>query len=316
MVPAAHGNDGGGSLRIPASCCGLFGLKPTRGRNPHGPDYGDLLGGLAVEHAVTRSVRDSALLLDVTAGPSPGDPYCAPPKERPYLEETERGPGTLRIGFTARAPFDFPVHPDCRAAVEDAAGLLAEMGHRVEEARPDYDDGELGRAFSVLWSAGCGWAVEYWRRAAAKPAPAAEHFEPFTWAMYKRGLSRTAPEYMLALTAVQRQSRRIAEFFDRFDLLLTPTLAEPPLPLGSLDPAPNDPMTGAHRAAGWACFTSLANAAGIPAMSAPLYWTASGLPVGVQFAAPFGGEDRLFRLAARLEEARPWRGRRPPVFAD
>ena len=191
MVPMAHANDGGGSIRIPAACCGIFGLKPTRGRNPLGPHYGDMFSGLVAEHAVTRSVRDSAALLDATAGPAPGDPYVAPPPARPWLEEVGRDPGRLRIAVTRSAPNGAVVHPDCVAAVDEAAGLAAALGHHVAEAAPILDGQMLTEAFFTLWSAGCAWTVADWaRRTGQTPDPA--RFEPLTWVLHEMGERRSA----------------------------------------------------------------------------------------------------------------------------
>ena len=313
MVPLAHGNDGGGSIRIPASCCGLFGLKPTRGRITMAPGLGDMAAGLGVEHGLTRSVRDSALLLDVTAGPAPGDPYFAAPPARPFIEEVGAPPGRLRIAVSWDTAFDSPVHPDCVRAVRETADLLAELGHEPEQAHPQYDARALAKAYSVLWSSTCVWTVEYWRKRIGLPDPGPEMFEPFTWAMYQRGLSRTAGEYLLAITEIQRVSRQVAAFFETYDLWLTPTLAEPPLTLGLMGSTPEDPLAGGLRAAAFAPFTALCNATGQPAMSVPLFQTADGLPVGSQFMARYGDEAALFRLAAQLEEARPWADKKPPL---
>jgi amidase len=314
MVPAAHGNDGGGSIRIPASCTGLFGLKPTRGRNPMGPDLGDALGGLGVEHAVTRMVRDSALLLDITAGPSTGDPYWAPPIQRPFINEVQADPGQLRIGWSWDTAFGVDVHPDCKAAVKDAVSLLADLGHRVEEAIPEYDAVGLAKAYGVMWGAGCAWGIEYWHRRGLAPEPSPEFFEPFTWAMYERGQKRSAADWLMAVTTIQKTSRQAAQFFVDYDVYLTPTLAQPPLSLGVLTSTKDDPMACGMKAAFWAPYTALANASGQPAMSVPLYWNADNLPIGCHFMSGFGNEAVLFRLAAQLEAARPWKDRRPSVI--
>ncbi len=313
MVPIAHGNDGGGSIRIPASCCGIFGLKPTRARNPLGPDFGDIMGGLVVEHVLTRTVRDSAALLDITSGPSPGDPYWAPPKKRPFLKEVGAQLGKLRIAFTVQAPIGVPVHPDCVLAVQDAAKLCANLGHELTEVSPPTDGIELvNQSFMTVWAAGCASTID----AAAlvtgkKPTP--EQFEPATWAIYEMGRRRTASEYLIAVTILQRFSREVASFFADYDVWLTPTLAQPPLPLGSFDPPPNDPLYAQRRAAEFVPFTPVCNITGQPAMSVPLYWNSAGLPIGVHFVGRCGDEATLFRLAAQLEEARPWAARRPPL---
>jgi len=311
IVPLAHANDGGGSIRIPAACCGLFGLKPTRGRNPLGPHYGDLFCGLIAEHAVTRSVRDSAALLDATAGPGVGDPYCAPAVLRPFSAEVGAEPGQLRIAFTVKAPNGVPVHADCVAAVQEAARLAASLGHEVTEAAPAIDADAVMPGFLTLWSAGCAWSIDHWARQTGR-APAPEHFEPLTWILADMGRRRSAPDLLMALQDLQRVSRDVARFFETYDLVLTPTLAEPPVPLGSFA-ADDDPIHGLRRSAQFVPFTQIANITGQPAMSTPLAWNAEGLPIGTHWMARYGEEATLFRLAGQLEQARPWAHRRPPV---
>ncbi len=312
MVPMAHANDGGGSIRIPASCCGVFGLKPTRARNPLGPHFGDLFSGLVAEHAVTRSVRDSAALLDATAGAELGDPYCAPPPARPFTQEVGADPGKLRIAFTTAAPTGAQVHADCVAAVMDAAKLCEELGHEVEEAAPQLNGEMLVNAFMTIWSAGNAWTVDSLSFAVGRK-PSSEDFEPGTWALIEMGRRRSAPDYLLAVQTLQIFSRRIAQFMQKYDALLTPTVAEPPLPLGSFDSTSDDPMAGMRRAGLFTPFTPICNATGQPAMSVPLYWNADGLPIGTHFVGRFGDEATLFRLAAQLEAARPWADRHPPI---
>ena len=306
MVPMAHGNDGGGSIRIPASCCGVFGLKPTRGRNPMGPDFGDVMSGLVAEHALSRSVRDSAALLDATAGPDVGDPYWAPPVDRGYLQEVGADPGRLRIAFTAKALTDVAVDGDCVAAVDDAANLCSELGHLVEEATLPINAQMLFEAFIVLWSAGTGATLK--ALGAEK-----DQVEPLSWALKEMNDQFTPADYLLAMQTLHAASREVARFFEDFDILLTPTLAEPPLPLGTFDSPADNPMHGLLRAAEFACFTPICNMTGQPGMSIPLYWNSDNLPVGSHFIGRFGDEATLFRLAAQLEEARPWGGRRPPL---
>lgn len=314
IVPMAHGSDGGGSLRIPASCCGVFGLKPTRGRNTLAPLFGDVIGGLVVEHAVTRSVRDSAALLDATAGPAPGDPYHAPPPARPYLEEVGRPPGRLRIAFTTASPTGTPVHPDCVAAVQDAARLCADLGHEVDEQTPALPAQVLTEAFTCVWAAGAGAMLDAMGQLLGK-AVNKEELEPLTRALYEIGQSVPAPRYLNAWTFLQQISRTLAGFMETWDVLLTPTLAEPPAPLGTFDAPPDNPMAPLFRAAEYTPFTPICNVTGQPGMSVPLYWNAAGLPIGAQFIGRFGDEATLFRLAAQLEAARPWAGRRPPIWA-
>jgi amidase len=313
MVPMAHANDGGGSIRIPASCCGLFGLKPTRARNPVGPHYGDLFCGLVAEHALTRSVRDSAALLDVTAGPAPGDPYWAPPPTRPFAQEVGAPPGRLRIAVSTSASNGAPVHPDCVAAVQDAARLAASLGHVVEETEPAVPGDVVANAFITLWSAGCAWGIDDWARRTGR-TPSADDLEPLTVVLAEMGRRRTGPDLLLALQDLQAVSRTVAAFFTSHDVWLTPTLAEPPPPLGSFDD-PDDAFHGLRRSAAFVPYTPLANATGQPAMSVPLFWNAAGLPIGTHWVGRFGDEATLFRLAAQLEAARPWAGRRPPIAA-
>jgi amidase len=308
MVAMAHANDGGGSIRIPASCCGVFGLKPTRARNPLGPDFGDVISGLVVEHAVTRSVRDSAALLDATAGPDVGDPYWAPPPERPFLVEVGADPGKLKIAFATRAATDVKVHVDCVRAVESVATLCADLGHEVEEAALSINGEMVSYAFSVLWAAGCGSTLKALGSTKAQ-------VEPLTWALKEMSDNFSATDYIHALMTLQRIGRDVARFFLDYDVLLTPTLAELPVLLGTFDPPADNPLQPFERAAAFACFTPLCNMTGQPGMSLPLFWNDDNLPVGIHFAGRFGDEATLFRLAAQLEAARPWADRRPPVSA-
>ena len=315
LVPAAHANDGGGSIRIPASCCGVFGIKPTRARNPLGPGLGDMFGGLVSEHVVTRSVRDSAALLDATAGPSPGDPYCAPQAARPFLDEVGVDPGKLKIAFVTTTPTGAAVHPDCEYAVRDAAFICSGLGHEVEEGAPMLDPVKVQKAFMTVWAAGCAWTIDGMSHVTGQPA-GPECFEPGTWALYEMGKRRSAPEYLRAIQVLQAASRQVAKFFERYDIWLTPTLAEPPLPLGSFESPPEDPMRGMQRAGTFAPFTPICNITGQPAMSVPLFWNKDGLPIGTHFVARFGEEATLFRLAGQLEQSRPWSGRKPELSPE
>lgn len=314
MVPAAHANDGGGSIRIPASCCGLFGLKPTRARNPLGPGYGDMMGGLVAEHAVTRTVRDSALLLDATAGPDVGDPYWAPPIERPYVEETRRDPGKLRIAFATRSPVPGDVAPECADAVRDVARLCESLGHEVEEHMPTIDAEKLQSCFINVFGAGTAMQIDALIAEMGRP-PGEGELEPLSVALADLGRQVTASNYLISIMELQKVSRQLAREFLKYDVWLTPTLCEPPLPLGTLDSTPDNPLAGILRATPYVPFTALCNFTGQPAMSVPLVWSDAGLPIGTQFIGRFGDEGALFRLAAQLEAARPWADRRPPVSA-
>lgn len=314
MVPMAHANDGGGSIRIPASCCGLFGLKPTRARNPLGPDFGDMISGLVCEHAVTRSVRDSAALLDATAGPDIGDPYWAPPQKRPYLEEIAQKPKKLRIGFSTDIVIGGQAHQDCIQAVKETAALLESMGHHVEEAAPQVpgEPGALEKSFTVLWTSGIAANIDV-IAALGGITPTADMFEPLTFALYELGQKCSASDYLQALTTLQGVSREIAKAFIDYDVLLTPVLAKPPVPIGTFDAPENNPMEPWIKVVEFAPYTAIFNATGQPAMSVPLFWNKEGLPIGSHFVGRFGDEATLFSLAAQLEQAQPWAGRKPLV---
>jgi len=315
MVPLAHANDGGGSIRIPASCCGLFGLKPTRARNPLGPDLGDMMGGFVAEHCVSRSVRDSAALLDATAGPDVGDPYWAPPQRRPYLEEVVSDPGRLRIAVTTRAPIDAEVDKDCVEAVQDVAKLCQDLGHLVEEATVEVDGPMVNASFVTVFASGGTGAFIRDLAMATGRTPTEEQFEPLTWALYEMSEGIKAADYLLAVGYLQQVSRSVARFMLDYDVWLTPTLSKPPVPLGWLDSPPANPMLALARAGEYVPFTPSCNFTGQPAMSVPLVWNAEGLPIGTQFIGRFGDEATLFRLAGQLEQARPWADRRPLVSA-
>lgn len=333
LVPFAHGNDGAGSIRIPASCCGVFGLKPTRGRTPLGPDIAEAWQGLALHHVLTRSVRDSAAMLDATAGPDTGAPYSAPPAARPFLAEVGADPGRLRIAFSAEPFLPAQVHPDCAAGVLDAARLCEELGHHVEEATPRIDGPAFVKAFTVMCSAETRATVKWTEQATGCPAAAAQ-YELSTWALAMLGEQFTAGDYASALALLKGAGRVVGEFFKTYDVLLTPVLARPPVELGAFALKPRDRSMGQVlawlkagklvRALGvvevaaaemfaFMPYTPLFNATGQPAMSVPLVWNDEGLPIGMHFAARFGDEATLFRLAAQLEQARPWRDRLPPV---
>src|SRR5262245_23271099 len=312
MLPMAHATDGGGSIRIPASCCGLFGLKPTRARNPMGPDVGEGWSGASVGHAVTWSVRDSAALLDATSGPDVGDPYWAPPPAAPFLSEVGRDPKPLRIALTTRPWHDSAVDPECAAAAHAAAKLCGSLGHFVEEARPEIDEAAWRYATRVIVAGSVTFALEA-RAAVLGRTLTEEDVERMTWERVVDGRQMSAAEYARSIFIVHRVGRQVARFFQHHDVLLSPTMCKPPHPLGVLDMSTTNP--DAYLAAVFACigFTSLFNSSGNPAMTVPLAMSSAGLPLGVQFAARFGDEATLFRLGAQLEAAQPWAGRRPPA---
>ncbi|MGO9559176.1 MAG: amidase [Acidimicrobiales bacterium] len=315
MVPAAHANDGGGSIRIPASECGLVGLKPTRARTSLGPEFGDMMGGLVCEHVVTRSVRDSAAILDAVGGPGVGDPYAAPPPRRPYAEEVGADPGHLRIGLMTTATTG-EVHPDCIAAATGTARLLESLGHTVEQSHPAaLDDSDFTGNFITLWSVGNAWNVDYWDRKYHREITEPE-VEPLTWALVSMGRSFTGPQYLSAVEWLQSFSRSVQQWWaDGYDLLLTPTIAEPPPTLGQFDSPADNPLAGLFRAGALVPFTPQFNVTGQPAISLPLSWNSEGLPIGSQLVGHFGGEDLLIRVAAQIEQAHPWADRRPQVHA-
>jgi len=319
MVPAAHASDGGGSIRIPASECGLVGLKPSRGRVSAGPDAGDPGGGLPVQHAVTRTVRDSAAMLDVVSGPMPGDPYTAPLPRRPFHEEVGVDPGQLRVGVLARRPGAVrDLHPDCGSAARDTGDLLASLGHRVSEAHPAALDeaAEVRAKFMVAMSSWTAASLDDWSRITGKTIRETD-VEVTTWAMAEIGRACSAPRYLEAREWLNAFARRVAGWWDEgFDLLVTPTIGGLPPRLGELTPDPANPMAVTERILALIPFTPTYNITGQPAISLPLAWSKTGLPIGVQLVAAYGREDVLIRAASQLEHARPWRDRQPPIFAD
>jgi amidase len=313
MVPVAHANDGGGSIRIPASACGLVGLKPSRGRVSLAPEFGDTMTGLTAEHVVARSVRDSARILDLTQGLAAGDPYVAPTPTRPYLEEVGADPGKLRVGLTTAAPNgQFEVHPDNIAGAEAAARLLESLGHSVEPSHPaSFDDPDYTERFIQRWTAGIAWNLDYWSRKTGVEVTEAG-VEASTWALAEMGRSFSGPEYLGALEYQQRSARATAAWWEQgFDLLLTPTMGEPPTELGSFEAEPGNPASPIFRSIPTAGFTAFWNSTGQPGISLPLHWNDEGLPIGTQLVAAYGREDLLIRVAAQLEEAQPWADRRP-----
>ena len=337
IIPVAHGGDAGGSIRIPASCCGVFGLKPTRGRNPMGPDSSERGHGLAAEHVLSMSVRDSAAFLDASAGPEATAPYWAPPQAGSYLDETKRPVGKLKIAFTHQPLLPGTEDADCLRSIEDAVKLLRELGHECVEAAPPVDSATVSHAFFTTYCAGVGGELLLAEKYLGRPARPSD-VEPTTWLMgmiARKGFS--SAEFSAALRVMQGMSREVHRFMDNFDCYLTPTLGKPPVAHGALGPQgfekslqdlvarmdftsalklPGLLDKAVARAFGFAPFTAVGNVTGQPSMSVPLWWNAGGLPMGVCFTSRFGDEPTLFRLAAQLEQARPWRARRPPVCAS
>lgn len=327
ITPIAHASDGGGSIRIPASLCGLFGLKPTRGRTPKGPDVAEGWFGLSVDHALSRTVRDSAALLDLTNGPDPGAPYYPPPPERPYLEEVSRPPGVLRIAVSTEPMLGSHLDAENVAAVQRTAALLEELGHRVTLARPTVDKAAIGWAGTVMLAADAAHGIRRASEAAGRE-PDQRLFEKATWLFGVAGNKLSARDLAEALTTTKLTARRVAAFFDDFDVLVESTVAGPPWKIGELDPSAAEARmmdlvirvptrrvveSALAKIAGRAFDnipnTPLWNITGQPSMSVPLEWGAEGLPMGIQFTARYADEATLFRLAAQLEQTRPWQAR-------
>ncbi len=308
IIPVAHGNDGGGSIRIPASICGLFGLKPSRFRTPLGPANGDS-SGLTIQHVISRSVRDSALLLDVSRGPESGGYGSIRAPERPYTEEIGRSPGKLRIGLMKAPAIPVPVHPECIAAVENAAALCASLGHEVEEVTLPINAMEAYMAAGLLLFLNSSVSINKREKLLGRKLGEGD-LEPINWARYQRYKSTSADELNAARNLQVKVHWQINEFMRNYDVILSPTLPLLPAKVGAM--GPKQPIEVVDKKASmYSMFTLLYNFTGQPAMSVPLHWSADGLPVGVQFAGRFAEEDLLFRLAAQLEEAQPWAHKRP-----
>ena len=333
IVPIAHGNDGGGSIRIPSSCCGLFGLKPTRGRDPMGPDVGDIWHGFASNHVLTRSVRDSAAMLDATCGPDPGPPYCTSSPVRPFLKETEKTPGKLKIAFSSNAAMSAEVHPDCLKSLQKTVELCKSLGHEVIEDDPDINKEEFARAFTTMICCETRTDILEIQYKLGRKVKLKD-FEPATWAIALLGKHIKADSFIKAHRLINCIARKMGSFFNTYDILLTPTLAQPPVKKGALNSKGMElfflkllgglnsgkilsKIAGvnvmAERVFGFAPYTALLNATGQPAMSVPLYWNKENLPIGMQFIGKYGDEAGLLRLAGQLEKAKPWFNKMPPV---
>jgi len=331
MVPLASAGDGGGSIRIPAACCGLFGLKPSRGRNPTGPEHGRIWQGAVVEHVITRSVRDSAAILDATLGPDTGAPYFIPSPEVSYLHETDNPPEKLKIAFNTQSPIGTEVHRECINAVENTAKLLEGLGHRVEEARPELDGLALANSYVAMYFGEIAADLEEFESILGRKVKPGD-VEDQTWTLGLLGRTLSSAYFVKSLRAWDRVAREMGRFHKNYDLYLTPTLAAPPVKIGEMQLKPVERIAmkvvntfGLGRllkASGLieqiavdsfskVPFTQLANFTGQPAMSVPVHWTEDNLPCGVQFIAPLGDEASLFRLAAQLEKEKPWFNKRP-----
>ena len=310
MLSLAHGNDGGGSIRIPASCCGVVGLKPSRGRVSLSP-LPDPAPGIAIEGVLSRTVEDTAVALDVISGYELGDPYWAPEPSASFAEAARRDPGRLRIGFTTVAPTGVPVHDECVAATREAATLLESLGHDVDETAPAWQDDAYVPYFIRIWNAGVGSAVRGYGMLRGRPIDGSE-LEPLSREMAEEAAAMSTLDYLEAFDYLRLMARRVGGFWSDHDVLVTPTLAQPPLEIGALRPKEGEPaMQMLKNSAGFVPFTPPWNVTGHPAVSLPLHESESGLPIGVQFVGPPAGEELLLSLSAQLEAERPWADRRP-----
>jgi amidase len=313
VLPIAHATDGGGSIRVPSACCGVFGLKPSRARTPMGPDKLEGWAGMSNAHAISLTVRDSAALLDATLGPELGSPYQPPPPERPYLEETRRAPGRLRVAFTDRRPDGSTIDPEVADAVREVAALLESLGHDVEERAPDLPD-ELRAAARPIICANTALTLNQRETELGRPVTL-EDIEYTTYVVREVGAKVSTVDYIAATQAMHQLGRRFAQFFEGLDVFLGPTLCLPPVPLSTLNMMSRDVDGQTQLIDRYAPGTGLFNMTGQPSMNVPLVWSKDGLPLGTMFTARFGDEATLFRLAAQLEQARPWRNKKPPVCA-
>ena len=313
MLPMAHGTDAGGSIRTPASCCGVFGFKPTRGRVPMGPTQFEGWNGLSAQHALTVSVRDSAALLDISAGPELGTPYWAPPLQRPFLEETGKDPGKLRIALVLAPPSGVPLHPECKNAATEAAKLCESLGHSIEEASLPVDGTALDAARTIIAGVSIARTLEDCVGRLGRPVSETD-VEPVTWMYSQTSLKTASVTYSRAIASCHQFGLAMAKFQQQYDVILSPTLAKPPVRLGLLSPSPEGVGDFLKERRMFTPFTALYNTTGQPSMSVPLHWSSDGLPIGVTFSARFGDDGTLFRLAAQLERARPWAGRKPDLL--
>jgi len=312
MVPLAHGSDGGGSTRIPASCCGLVGLKPTRGRISRGPDLGDDL--LVQDGILTRTVAETASMLDLLSGYETGDSTWAPTPGEPFAEAAGREPGRLRIGYSTKPPIEAPLDAECERATLDAARLLSELGHDVEQIDPPWGEQDLLQTFVMAFGTPIAMGI-YFGGMVTGREPSPELVEPLSWSFWEGIRARTALDYLLARTQLGALTRLIVALWETYDVVLTPALAERPVPIGEIDACSDDPWEDFRRSGQFTPYTAMFNITGQPAVSVPLFHGDDGLPTAVQLAGRPADEGRLLSLAAQLEAARPWAARRPELAA-
>ena len=312
ILPVAHASDGGGSIRIPASCCGLVGLKPSRGRTPLGPDVGEGWGSMATTHVVSRTVRDSALMLDMTHGPAAGDPYHAPYFDGSYLEAIKQAPKQLRVGLNMSPGSGVgSADSECVAAITSTISLLEALGHRVEVMTLGLDEALFSAATHILVCANAANSLQSRARALGHASLSLDFIETNTMHCAKLGATFSAEDYARAVAAIHAAGRQVEEQFQQCDLILSPTLLQPPVPLGFMATNDGDQEEYSRHIQQFWGYTHLYNATGNPAISLPLHWSKDDLPVGVQFAAAFGNEALLLQVSAQLEQARPWKNRTP-----
>jgi amidase len=310
MLPVAHGSDGGGSIRIPASCCGVVGLKPTRGRISRGPDLGDDF--LVQDGSLTRTVAETAAMLDVMSGYEVGDATWAPPPSEPFASAAKREPGKLRIGYTTTAAIEAPLDPLCEQAVQDAAQLLTELGHDVDEVAAPWGEDDLLHVFTMVFGTPITMGI-YFGGMVSGREPSAELVEPLSWTMWEGIRERNALEYLLARTQLTAISRGIIALWESYDVIMTPALAERPVRVGEIDACSDDPWADFQRSGRFTPYTAIFNVTGQPAISVPLFHGDDGLPTAIQLAGRPADEATLLSLAAQLEAARPWADRRPDL---
>lgn len=313
MVPAGHASDGGGSIRIPAACCGLVGLKPSRGRISKAPDIGEATAGLSTDGVITKTVADTALMLDILEGYEPGDPYWLDSPSQPFAESAESGPERLKIAITTSPPIDVEVHSEHSAAVEKTGELLDSLGHNVDVAAPQWHNPMLRDGFTQLWCVFASQAVFFAEILSGGKKASPENIEPLSWELKQKGDDAKALDFLTIQFGLHAFSRQVVSFWDEYDVLVTPASAKRPLKIGELDTCGPEPMEELKKAGDFVPFTPVFNVTGQPAISLPLFQSDDGMPIGIQFVGPPAGDALLLQLATELEQAQPWQDRRPEL---